>query len=295
MSAVKQIQWGPLSEPVHQEVEPGAPPWRDNAFLSFWDPERGVFGTLHVSTSPNAEGRRARLSAQADERVLEVVEELDPGTFSSRSVSFDAGASFEVDHPRVSGALTFAPFHALADYTGDRAPRAFSLDQRRPIMHYQRAAEVSGTLVLDGREQQIQGHGFRDRTWGYREESTSVAEYFGWMVTFPDFAMSVMKLRGEESAESTLGFLLGDEAIPVTDTSLTRDASGLFAGARATLADGREVELRSTARRAGFWCPMGVERTGPTLSAYDEFCSVRTSDGREGFALIEQGILKRVY
>jgi hypothetical protein len=31
------------------------------------------------------------------------------------------------------------------------------------------------------------------------------------------------------------------------------------------------------------------------MSAYDEFCSVRTTDGHEGFGLIEQGIVKQLF
>ncbi|MCX2930667.1 hypothetical protein ORI20_10290 [Mycobacterium sp. CVI_P3] len=53
--------WGPLAHPVHTHVPAecgrgGNAPWRDNAFLAFWDTDSDVFGTVHVSTSPNAEG-----------------------------------------------------------------------------------------------------------------------------------------------------------------------------------------------------------------------------------------------
>jgi hypothetical protein len=288
-------EWGPLSEPIHHDVPAGALPYRDNAFLSFWDPQREVFGTLHVSTSPNAEGRRARFSVQSPKGILEVVEPLDPGTFTSESITFDAGASFSVDAPSVTGELTFAPLPGLGDYTGDRAPAAFSLDKAQPLMHYQRAASVSGSLVIAGERFELDGHGFRDRTWGSRDESASVSEYFGCMFVFPDYALSAMRLLGGDGKMATLGFELAPQTVVVQDVSMTRDASGLFAGTTIGLADGRSIEIRATGRAAGFWCPMGVERTGPTLSAYDEFCALRTSDGTDGFGLIEQGILKRVF
>jgi hypothetical protein len=48
----QQIEWGPLSEPIHNDVPADAPPWRDNAFICFWDPAQDLYGTLHVSTSP---------------------------------------------------------------------------------------------------------------------------------------------------------------------------------------------------------------------------------------------------
>ena len=296
MTTAQATDWGPLSEPLHNEVPEGAPPWRDNAFLSFWDPERGLVGTLHVSTSPNAEGRRARLSVETGGRTIELVESLEPGTFTSESITFDAGASFKVASERISGEIVTTPLFGLADYTGDKAPVEFSLDHERPLMHYQRAALVTGTLVVDGRTVELNGHGFRDRTWGYRDESSSINEYFGYMWTFPSFAVTSMRLQGGGGAEQTIGFVLSsDDTVNVTSMSMTRDASGLFAASKLELTDGRTIEVRGVDRRAGFWCPMGWERTGPTLSAFDEFISLRTSDGEEGFGLIEQGIVKHLF
>jgi hypothetical protein len=294
----QQIDWGPLSEPIHGEVPADAPPWRDNAFVIFWDPAQQLYGTLHVSTSPNAEGRRSRLSVQLGEKVIELVEPLDPGSFRSRSVSFDAGASFSVAADRISGELTTRPLFALADYTGERAPEAFSLDKQRPLMHYQRAATVSGELTIDGRSVPVSGRGFRDRTWGYREESSSVTEYFGFMFVFEEFAITAMRLLSKEGRESTLGFRVSDgDALAIEEVGLTRDASGLFAATDLALAGGETLRVRMTGRRAGFWCPMGWERRGPTLSAYDEFVELAGRDGagERGIGLIEQGAVRMLY
>lgn len=294
-TTVQTTDWGPLSEPIHTDVADTSRPWRDNAFICFWDPARDVVGTLHTSTSPNAEGRRARFSLQSGGTVIELVESLDPGTFSSESITFDAGASFSVNSDRVSAEITTAPLQTLADYTGDRSPMAFSLDKEKPLMHYQRGATVSGQITLDGRTIEIEGTGFRDRTWGYRDESASVNEYFGCMWVFPEFVITSMRLLGEDGKSQMLGFVLSDDARPVRSHSMTRDASGLFAASKIELEDGTVLDIRATDRRAGFWCPMGWEHTGPAMSAYDEFCAVRTADGQEGFGLIEQGILKRLY
>ena len=294
-TTVQTTDWGPLSEPVHTDVPSTDRPWRDNAFVCFWDPERDVVGTLHTSTSPNAEGRRARFSLQSGGTTVELVEELEPGSFSSASVSFEAGASFSVHSERVEAVVTTTPLHALADYTGDRAPMAFSLDKDQPLMHYQRAATVKGRVTLDGTTIELDGTGFRDRTWGFRDESSSVAEYYGLMWVFPELTVTSMRLLGEDGKLATLGYFLTDEnATPVKDMTLTRDASGLFAAARVEPETGPAIDVRATGRPAGGWCPMGWERPGPTVSAYDEFCNLRASDGREGFGLIEQGILKRV-
>jgi hypothetical protein len=290
-----ETTWGPLSEPIHNDVPADSPPWRDNAFLIFFDPRHELYGTLHVSTSPNAEGRRARVSIQLGERMIELVEPLEPGSFTSESISFDAGASFEISSERVSGTVTTAPLFALADYTGDNSPAAFNLDKERPLMHYQRAATVTGSLTIDGQELEIAGTGFRDRTWGFRDESSSVAEYFGYMFVFDDFAVTAMRLLGGDGSDVTLGFRVADEAVPVTGIELTRDASGLFASTRIEFAEGGPLEARVARRTAGFWCPMGWERRGPTLSAFDEFCELQSGAGKRGVGLIEQGVVKQLF
>jgi hypothetical protein len=295
MTTVQSTEWGPLSEPIHTDIPDGARPWRDNAFVAFWDADRDVVGTLHTSTSPNAEGRRARFSVQTAGRTIELMEDLEPGSFSSESISFNAGAEFSISSDRVQGTITTTPLFALADYTGDRSPEAFSLDKEQPLMHYQRAATATGELVIDGQPIAIDGNAFRDRTWGYRDESASVAEYFGCWFILPSLAVTSMKLRGASSGEMVLGNVLEEKATVISSASLTRDASGLFAATSIETVDGRTLELRIAERRAGFWCPMGIERTGPTLSAFDEFFTVRTPDGEEGFGMCEQGILKTVF
>src|SRR5436190_5659619 len=88
MSSVETTQgaWGPLSEPIHGPVPEGAPPYKDNAYLAFWDDKAGVYGVFHFSTSPNAEGRRARVTVQAGGRTAEIIETPDPGTFDTDSI-----------------------------------------------------------------------------------------------------------------------------------------------------------------------------------------------------------------
>jgi hypothetical protein len=201
-----------------------------------------------------------------------------------------------VQSERLSGTVVTTPLFGLADYTGDRSPEAFSLDKQQPLMHYQRAATVTGKLVVDGREVELSGTGFRDRTWGYRDESSSVAEYFGYMFVFESYALTAMKLVGGSGHVATLGFQLSkDGAKTVSGMTLTRDAAGLFAGSAVELDGADPLEFRSTGLQAGFWCPMGWERTGPTLSAYDEFCELKSSTGLIGHGLIEQGILKQLF
>jgi hypothetical protein len=294
MTRTTHTAWGPLAEPIHGPVPDGRPPWKDNAFLTFWEPGNHVFGNVHVSTSPNAEGRRARITVSIGGRLNEIVEDLKPGTFTGDSVSFGLDAPTTISGPELSGELRSTPLFALADYTaGSVIP---PLVPGEPLHHYQRAARVEGTLVLDGQALDISGVGFRDRTWGYRDESANIAEYIALMFTFADHAYSVIRLRGSNGADLTEGYRLTEAtSTRVTAVSVTRDASSLLAHTTLSLDGGDDATLSSRRRHGGFWLPMGWERHGPTMGAYDEFFEVEDTSGNHGFGMAEHGIVRHLY
>jgi hypothetical protein len=290
--------WGPLAQPLHADIPADPRPWRDNAFLCFWDPAKRLTGVMHVSASPNAAGgRRARVSVRLGNSTVEVIEELGFATWNSESITFDPDSGFTVDGPGLTGSLAFTPLHALAVFLGNHAPKAFSLDAEHPLHHYQRSARVSGRLTVHGQTVEVDGFGYRDRTWGVREESASVQEYFGMMWVFPEFSVSSIRLLGQDGKTATIGFICDAEGtVPVTGLSIVRDAAGLFQATRIERREGEPIEARLVERYGTFWCPMGVaDQAGPTLSAYDEWHSIRTADGVEGFGLLEQGITRQLF
>jgi hypothetical protein len=294
-TAAEGTDWGPLSAPARTDHPGVDTPWRDNIFICLWDPERDVSAILHTSSSPNAQGRRTRFSARRGHTAVEVIEEPEPGTWSTPSIQVDGGPTFTVSSPELAAELTTTPLFALGDFTGDQAPEAFSADTSAPIAHYQRAARVRGRIVVAGEEVEIDGLGFRDRTWGFRDESANLSEYYGHMWVFPEFALNAMKLRGTDGREMTLGFYLdADRAVPAKEMSIVRDAAGLLASCRVELVDGRVLDVEATMRHGTFWCPMGWTRPGPVLSAYDEIGALRTQDGVEGYGLTEQGMVRRI-
>ncbi|WP_019876359.1 DUF7065 domain-containing protein [Sporichthya polymorpha] len=291
-------EWGPLAQPLHAEVPDDPRPWRDNAFLCFWDPATRVTGVMHISASPNAAGgRRARVSVRLENTTVEVVESLGFATWNSESITFDPQTGFTVDGPGLSGSLTFTPHHALAVFLGEHAPKAFSLDSEHPLHHYQRSARVIGSLTVHGRTVEVDGFGYRDRTWGFREESASVQEYYGCMWVFPDVSVSAIRLLGQDGHTATIGHVCdANGTVPVTGMTIVRDAAGLFRSTRIDRKEGDPLEVSLVERYGTFWCPMGVEeQAGPTLSAYDEWHSLRRADGVEGFGLLEQGITRQLY
>jgi hypothetical protein len=284
-----------LATPVHQSAPAGAPPWRDNGWLSFWDPDRHIFGECHVSTSPNAAGCRARFSLVVDGAVFEVVEPLRPGSFASASIRFDLAGRVSVETGAFEATIVAQGRGVSAPFAPVASGVMPALVAGEPLQHHQQAADIAGEAVIAGRLVTFTGHGFRDRTWGYRDEATSWPEYLGINAVFPDAALTSMKFRAPDGSDSLEGYWLStDRAVGVSSMTITRDARGLFAAA--TLAgEHGELAVRAAWPGSGFWVPMGWERTGPTMSSYAEFLPLSRSDGVEGFGRFEQGVVRTLF
>lgn len=296
MTRTQIHDWGELAHQIRQD-HPGTdkPPWKDNAYVCFWDPSTAVYGIVHVSTSPNAEGRRARASFSVNGRVAEVVEELDAGTWTSASISFDPQGHITVRTPEIDATLDLALRGPYADYTASGIVPALVEGEEAP-QHFQGAVTVAGTVRVDNVETDVDGIGMRDRTWGFRDESAQFPEYYGIIIDVGGRMLTIMKFARADGGSVTDGFVLSDgDPVPASEiTGLRRDPAGLFAAATVTTATGETLSLRMTRRLAGFWVPMGWEREGPTMSSYDELIEVTTSDGQIGHGLVEQGIVRRL-
>lgn len=287
-------EWGPLTFPIRTDHPgPGKPPWKDNAYLAFWDEANGVNGVVHASTSPNAEGRRLRASIAIGRLSAEIAEDPEPGSFTTPSISFDLDGHIAIRSKDLSADLRLLPRGVPADYTaGKIIPE---LVPGEPLQHFQQAAIVTGSVTVSGTESAVAGIGLRDRTWGYRDESAMFPEYIGLIADLDGELLTVMKFAQADGSTRAEGFLLGDTARAVTDlTQIARDASGLFAAAEITIEGHERVTLRATRRTGGFWVPMGWERVGPTMSAYDEFLELTTGAGGVVRGLVEQGIVRRL-
>ena len=286
--------WEPFGQPIRASVADGAPAWRDNAWFCFWDLHHDLFGEFHVSSSPNSGGSRARCSVVLEGEIVEVVETPAPGSFVSESIDFSAVDRLTARAGRLELDIEVAPRFALADFS--QRSTIPPLVPGEPLQHYQRAATVSGKVAVGGRSVAVDGVGFRDRTWGYRDAS-KWAEYVGLNAVFPTFAVTSILFKGTGGALTGEGYVLGDGATgtEVVNMPVTRDARGLFAATSLALEDGRRLDLRAGSGGRGFWIPQGVETTGPTMSSYGEFFPISTADGDKGVGRFEQGILRTLY
>ena len=295
MTATINTNWGPLAEPIHPDAAgPNDPIWKDNAYIAFWDVPNQVVGVFHVSTSPNGPGgRRARCSVNVAGKVIEIIEELEPGSFKSASIDFGLDGRIAVRHSELDADLVNTPLFTPADYSvGGVVPE---LVPGKPLQHFQQALDMTGTLRIAGVETPVAGKGMRDRTWGFRDESSMWVEYIGVVGVFGDSFITVMKFLGSNGDLKTDGFIIDEHgARSVPDMGIGRDAAGLFRLARLRDGKGGEQVVTMTERLGGFFVPMGADTEGPGFGTYDDFLTLDI-DGAEGAGFVEQGIVHRVH
>lgn len=291
---------GGLNMPVHTdvpEIETENLPWRDNAVFCWWDLDQDIYGQIHVSTSLNGGGRRARCTTLVGDRFFEIVEELEPGTFNSDSITVDLDGSLAVDHPQLRLRLTAAPFYEPLDWGKIRA-----LPPLRPhlvLNHFQGGFSYDGEVALGGGEPRaFSGTGYRDRTWGFRDETAQWVEYFFLGSVFEDFVLALWKALGADGQYRQFGWRIteaGQE--PVEDFRVIRDASANMDSVIVQIG-GQELivdQVPKANRFNGWWLPMGGRQDGPAFCEYNEFAKLKSSNGQRGGAAIAHGILRRIH
>ncbi|TVX99211.1 hypothetical protein FPV58_18215 [Mycolicibacterium porcinum] len=287
--------WGPLSTAIHADAAgPSDPTWKDNAYLSFWDVAGNIYGSVHVSTSPNdSKARRARFSLQVDNQIIEIIEPLPLGSFASESISFGLDGTITVDHPDLKVLLGNAPLWVPADFAlNELIP---PLVPGKPLQHYQQACTLRGTIEHGGRTWTLDATGMRDRTWGFRDEAAQWIEYAGLVCVIGDSFVSAMKFLGTDGSLRADGYWVDDNgAVLITDMGFRRNAAAQFLSSTMTLADGREKTVTMSNRLAGFFVPMGRDTDGPAFGTYDDFMTLADGEA-EGAGFVEQGIVHRVF
>jgi hypothetical protein len=297
--------WGPLAEPPHPDAAgPDDPPWRDNAFFSLVDPARRAGAVIHFSTSPNAQGTRARASVAAEGRTGELVEALDPGVMSSKSIKLDLESGvITVDSRDLALELQFAPRFVIADYTKLDGFFTPLREDKEPLQHFQQGVNVTGWIEIDGQRTEVNGQGFRDRSWGFRDDQRASAqpddkkitiEYIALGVCMEKCDLTLMKMLQAGGDTTIGGFIITDTLRRVVNAEITRDAAGLLDSLDVEIEDGEKVSMRTTGQKVGFWLPLGVPRKGPVLSAYDEIVGVDGGSHGTGGGVFEHGTVRRL-
>jgi hypothetical protein len=295
MTAVTVDSWGPLATAIHTGAATDAEPtWKDSAYLAFWDLDSDTFGSVHVSTSPNAPGsRRARCSFSVDGKTVEIIEPLPEDSFAGDHIDFGLNGAVRIDHPTLTADFVNTPLYLPADYSATGLIP--DLVPGRPLQHFQSACRVEGTVAIGDGQRSFAAQGLRDRTWGFRDEAAMWVEYAALAAVFDGVFVSSMKFLRTDWTQVSDGFWnTPTTSTPIVNMSIRRNAAAQFLRARIELKDGTTTEISLVERAAGFFVPMGVETDGPAFGTYDDFMHVESS-GLRGGGLIEQGVVHRVH
>jgi hypothetical protein len=268
------------------------PPWRENLFLTLWDRDRGFYGTTHLQGGRTDAGMWARCSVVADGRAAEIWERLQPMTFESEHISFDLGGHLHAKSEDFELDIVLDPVREAIDYSPSGALPGLRPDE--PLQHFEQAGTLTGTITMGDTALNLSGGCVRDRTWGFRQEISSWTEYFAGFFCFEDFDLATMKFQTLDGEIPAHGQLVGSRSESVTAATVRRrDPWGNIVELDLELDSGAPLTLHLGKPEARVFCPLN-DPTGPVaFTSYDDLVPIRTSEGAEGFGIIEQGILRR--
>jgi hypothetical protein len=289
-------RWGALATPIHQGMAPvddAGIPWREYCLFCWWDPAADVYVMTHHMSSPDpAFPGRSRVSAWAGGKSFELIEPTHPDSHSSDHVDVDLDGRLIVRHPELRLDVTFDPKYQAIDFHAAKGLPSARADQ--PLHHFEQPQQATGSITVRGETRSFHGVGLRDRTWGYRSESSIWDEYQYLMADLGDEFLVFWKLKGARGPQIDLAFRMTDQRQEqIEQFAFARNGSGLLNDVEAGLPDGT-VTIEIVDRPVGYWVPQGGRQTGPTFSAYDEFVHLRLSDGRRGAGLATYGILRKL-
>jgi hypothetical protein len=285
--------WGQLAEPMHidKEIAPGDPPWRENAFLFFWDRDQSFFATVHLQGGKTDAGMFARVSVLVDGRLTEIYEPLDSMTFASESISYDLSGALRAKSEDLQLDLTFTPLREPVDFSPSAAFPG--VKKAEPLKHYEQAGQFTGTVSTRTDRLTLAGGVIRDRTWGWRQDIATANSYYACFFCFDDFDLAVMKFATRDDPKPGNGALVGSRTSAIIGSSVRRrDATGAIVDLDVDLDDGTILGLHLGKPEGRIFVPLNDPQGPAAFTAYDDLVGIRTHDGATGFGIIEQGILR---
>jgi hypothetical protein len=287
----RPVDFGPLAEPLHPGIAgPDDPDYRDNAYFGIWSHTEDVFAEVHVSTSPNA-FRWARIEVSVNGRTVEINEDCPEDSYRSEHIDFDTNGRLTVRHPDLDVDITYAPRFQPMDYSPKKVMGGLVSD--KPLRHYEQGTSVTGTITMRGETVDFDGLGFRDRTWGFRDDSRQWQEYITVWGTFDGFDLTAMKFQDMAGTTIADGFLNSADGSQrrVTEMNFTYTPAGTMKHLRLILDGIEERIVERTRSIGGFWLPMGPRKPeGATcFHAYDDFAELNAW-GSPGRGIVAYGI-----
>lgn len=167
------------AEHVH---EPGPDElWQESLVLYFWDADRQCYAFLRIAQTPNYKGGTAQimLNIWTPAGFYKHTDDLYPFDGSGRkqqsltigknlvSYAYDGNFHWTIDDPtyEVKANLSFTGYHRGIN----PLPQNEGIAKNAIPNHTQAYGAVKGEVSIKGRKFAIDGHGWRDHSWGRRD------------------------------------------------------------------------------------------------------------------------------
>ena len=303
--------WGNIAKPVsgwvardNYERWRNIYPWKDNSWMVFWDEMNAVYGMVWSTTSPNGAPRKCRVVLSVDGIMQDLIEVPDIGTLSSKSVDLDGAFGEKITgnmthyvvakSERINIELTMMPRWLPIDYTAKHILPA--LPGAPELHHYQQGMTISGAVRLDGKHRKFDGHGFRDRTWGWRSEGTQFVEVCGGGICFHNTDVTLLKFLLGDGTTKVGGCMQNDGGqFDIHSASILYDERCLASKLVLDIEQLGEVELECEGQAAGWWMTFFERHTPPpVLCEYDMIGRWHSDQFGVGMGCIGHDVIRRL-
>lgn len=183
----------------------GDPLWQESMFVAWFDPDRGIGGAQRVghaigagsvnlwSGVVTAEGVRWR--RDVEEAPADAADRT-PDRFGAPGTAFVAtgGLGIEVREDDVQVDLTLEDFYPAMPVWNSK--ESHEVAERIAPSHQEASGRAHGSVVLDGRRYEVDGHFHRDHSWGAREWSQIVSHRWVVGTCGPELSFSAVVVQG---------------------------------------------------------------------------------------------------
>lgn len=202
--------------------------WQESVAISWRDATAGIGGILRIGHEPNHQGGIAVVTGgvvRADGTSFRrnAVNALGPADLLADGFgaqdgryrhTYDAALRLEVDDGPLQLDLAVEDFYARTDFFPKDAG---SLVDEIASNHFEASGRITGRVMLDGQEVEVDGLCHRDHSWGLRHWDT-ILNHRWCPVTFgPDLSLGSIVWHASNGSIGRFGYVVRDGVVELTD------------------------------------------------------------------------------
>lgn len=241
------------------------PLWQESVLLHWYDRAQGIGGWHRLGHEANNQGGRAAIWSYLFDRngwQYRRCGEVALTATDRFANGFSAGSALRFRYERGTAYWTVEDGPLRAEIAcenlypiADPFPKADEVAAKRFPHHFEVAGRVTGTVSYEGRRINVQGHGYRDHSWGMRDWSGGMPNHRWFTGTLGDqLSFAAITAQAPSGAISRVGYIhRGGRVIHAksVDVVAHMEPDGLThrgGELTITLPDGELVQVRFKAR-----------------------------------------------